>query len=468
MLRFACAHVSKRAPAAFLTSPRPSPSPNRRSRKTRTSNTTECVTLTLVEAVRRLALQAVCAGLAACAASTPPPCAAGNLSAHQTADAYTFASQLMRPWPAGSGSSLLAVSSALTERVSIYDNALLSLYLMRRGERARAASVLLALAQLQREDGSLPFTFSWPAPDPHAIYLRSGAIAWVGYAAVEYLNAERGGPERERITALAHRAARYLIGLQASEPDALTGLVLGGFGNFVIDAADGGVRERYVPGPITWASTEHNVDSYFFLRDLALLTENAEYAAAAERIRAALLTRGWLPAAGQLARGFQTGGVDAAFALDCASWGALFLLASQERLRAETSLGAAEARYAASSGAARGHRPYAHAPLIENRALAEKLRPRLPALEWDELEAVWPEGSAGVALAALRLGQRARAAAILDALEPLRTQGGGMPTFTVEIPSEMDTAPSLAGTLWIELVRYELNRGADQPVMWRP
>ena len=364
--------------------------------------------------------------------------------------------------------SVLAVSSPLTERVSIYDNALLSLYWMRRGERARAASILLALAELQRPDGSLPFTFSWPTPDPAAVYLRSGAVAWVGYAAVEYLNAERGGPERERITALAHRAARYLIGLQANEPDALAGLVLGGFGNFVLDAAEGGVRERYVPGPISWASTEHNVDSYFFLRDLSRLTSNEEYAAAAERIRAALLARGWLPAAGQLARGFRADGVDAAYALDCASWGALFLLASGERLRAETSFGAAEARYASSSGAASGHRPYAHAPLIENRVLAETLRARLPALSWDELSAVWPEGSAGVALAALRLGQRARAAAILDALEPLRTHGGGMPTFTVEIPSEMDTAPSLAGTLWIELVRFELERAADQPVMWRP
>ena len=96
------------------------------------------------------------------------------------------------------------------------------------------------------------------------------------------------------------------------------------------------------------------------------------------------------------------------------------------------------------------------------------LRARLPALEWDELEAVWPEGSAGVALAALRLGRVVRAQAILDSLEPLRAAGGGMPTFTVEIPSEMDTAPSLAGTLWIELVRFELARDRDQPTLWRP
>ena len=135
-------------------------------------------------------------------------------------------------------------------------------------------------------------------------------------------------------------------------------------------------------------------------------------------------------------------------------------------MRAETAFGAAEARYASTHGSVHGHRPYAHAPLLENRALAQHLH--LPALEWDELEAVWPEGSAGVALAALRLGQAARASAILDSLEPLRAAGGGMPTFTVVIPSEMDTAPSLAGTLWIELVRYELTRSRDQPTLWRP
>jgi hypothetical protein len=72
-----------------------------------------------------------------------------------------------------------------------------------------------------------------------------------------------------------------------------------------------------------------------------------------------------------------------------------------------------------------------------------------------------------VALAALRLGHSERAGAILDELEKLRGPNGALPTFTVEIPSEMDTQPSLAGTLWVELVRFELARGAERPTLWR-
>jgi hypothetical protein len=91
----------------------------------------------------------------------------------------------------------------------------------------------------------------------------------------------------------------------------------------------------------------------------------------------------------------------------------------------------------------------------------------LPAPEWDGIQAVWAEGSAGVALAALRLGHPERASAILDQLEKLRGPTGALPTFTVEIPSELDTQPSLAGTLWVELVRFEIARGAERPTLWR-
>lgn len=92
----------------------------------------------------------------------------------------------------------------------------------------------------------------------------------------------------------------------------------------------------------------------------------------------------------------------------------------------------------------------------------------LPARTWDRLEAVWPEGSAGVALAALRVGRTARARTILDELEPLRRSDGALPAFTADVPFELDTRPSLAGTAWVELVRYELARGPDRPTLWIP
>src|SRR5262249_27194109 len=160
--------------------------------------------------------------------------------------------------------------------------------------------------------------------------------------------------------------------------------------------------------------------------DFGKLTSEARFTLAAERIRAALLERGWMPDAGQLVRGFQQSELDRGYALDCASWGALFLLAAGERVRAETAAGSAELRYGSREPvrAATGHKPYAHAPVIESRALANYLHNALSNTNWDELDGVWPEGSAGVALAALRLGKRARAEEILANLERLRDRGG--------------------------------------------
>lgn len=96
------------------------------------------------------------------------------------------------------------------------------------------------------------------------------------------------------------------------------------------------------------------------------------------------------------------------------------------------------------------------------------LGPRLPAKDWAELEAIWPEGSAGVALAAWRAGRVERARTILDDLEPLRASDGSLPTSTVEIPFLFDTGPSVAGTAWVELVRFELERSPEHPTFWVP
>jgi hypothetical protein len=384
--------------------------------------------------------------------------------------AQTFLLGLVRPWPPSTGEHSLAVSSEVSQRVSSYDNALLAIYLLRHGQRPLAGAILSALATLQREDGALPFTFKWPAPEPGNDYVRTGAVAWVGYAAVEYLDSDRGGPARDRVVGLAHRIANFLIDRQFTrDGDPRDGLVLGGEGSFRLEVEAGQLRERYTPGPIDWASTEHNIDAYFFLRDFAKLTGDPRFQRAADRIREALVARGFMAAAGQLVQGFGQTGVDPAYALDCASWGALFLLAAGEPIRAETSLAAAEWRYRSHEPATGvfGHRPYAHAVIIENRALAEHFRGALSASNWDDVKGVWPEGSAGVALAALRLGRRERAQEILSALERLRTPGGGLQTFTAKLPVDFDTLPSLAGTVWIELVRYELERAAETETLWR-
>lgn len=386
-------------------------------------------------------------------------------------DPLAYLRSTLAPWPDASARGRLAITDPASGRVATYDSALVALVLIRRGERDEAARVLEALRALQRPDGSLPFSFILPRADGGVVYVRSGAVAWVGYAAAEYLDADSKGPARDVALALARGAAAYLLDRQiATSGDPRNGLVRGGEGvlRYEVDA-HGVVRERLDPGEVAWASSEHNVDAFFFLRALARVTGEARYAEASARVAEGLL-RGWSGARGQLARGVSEAGPDDVQALDCASWGSLFLRAAGERDRADTAASVADAGYASRDPrtGARGHRAQARGPLLEAELLMRHLAGKLPARDWADLEAVWPEGSAGVALAALRAGRVARARAILDDLDALRGPDGSLPTSTVDVPFMFDTRPSVAGTAWTELVRFELGRAPDRPTFWVP
>jgi hypothetical protein len=375
------------------------------------------------------------------------------------------------PWPTNTGHARIVVSEPTTNRVAAYDSALTLLVLIRKGARDEAGALVEGLHALQAPDGSLPFSFLLPRPDEKIPYVRSGAVAWVGYAATEYLDSDRGGPARDRALELARRSAAYLLDRQVTKPgDPRDGLVRGGQGTFRYELdARGRLRERLEPEDITWTSVEHNIDSFFFLRALARVTGESAFASAAARIADALV-RTWNGARGQLARGVTAAGPDDVLALDCASWGSVFLSALGDRDRAETAASVADAAFASADprSKALGHRAQRRGPLVEGELILRVLGPSLPATDWAQLHAIWPEGSAGVALAAWRTGRAERARAILDALEPLRARDGSLPTSTVEIPFVFDTHPSVAGTAWVELVRFELGRSPERPTFWVP
>ena len=244
----------------------------------------------------------------------------------------------------------------------------------------------------------------------------------------------------------------------------------GGVGSFRYELAGDDVREVLEPGEISWTAVEHNVDSYFFLRALSRVTGSAAYADAARRIAGALQERAWNGDEGQFASGLDQSGPDPTLALDCASWGSILLDAVGARARARTAFAVADGRYASldPGTGARGHVPYVFGALIGDERLMRHFQPKLPATRWEDLQAVWPEGSAGVALAAWRAGRPERARALLDALEPLRSADGSLPTATAEIPFVLDTRPSVAGTAWVALVRFELDRPPGSPTLWAP
>jgi hypothetical protein len=386
-------------------------------------------------------------------------------------DQASFLAGRVRPWPHADSSGALVVTDPRTGRVATYDSALVILALLRMGQRERAARVLRGLAALQGEDGRIPFSFTLPAPDPRQRYERAGAIAWIGYAAAEYLDAEKGGPARDVALTLAHRAAAYLLDHQVARPgDPRDGLVRGGTGTFRYELYGDVVREVLEPGEVSWASVEHNVDAYFFLRALARVTQTSAYASAAGRIASALLARAWSSADGQFVSGLGEDGPDGTLALDCAAWGSVLLGAVGDAARADTALAVADGRYASNDAAsgARGHRPYARGPLLDDDRLLRHFAASLAATSWERLQAVWPEGSAGVALAAWRAGHIEHARAILDELEPLRSDEGSLPTSTTAVPFVLDTQPSVAATAWVALVRFELDRPLGSPTLWAP
>jgi hypothetical protein len=408
-----------------------------------------------------VALAGSCHSVPRIPATVAPSARAGGLDFLQSA---------IRPWPSPAALTRLVVVTPSDTRVSIYDNALVALLLDRLGRHDEAGRILESLAALQRPDGGIPFSFSIERADEAPPYVRSGALAWVGYAAVEYLDGSPGGPARDTIVRMAHRIASYLTAHQVDTPgDPRDGLVTGGEGEFAYDLQTGRAEETFVPGAIAWASMEHNIDAFFFLRDLGRVTEQAAYTERAQRVRDALLTRAWDGQAGQLRRGLLAKGDDRTLALDCASWGSLFLLAAGDRTRAETAWVTADTRFASRDPRTGivGHRPYAIGPVFEDPSMAAYYARTGTPADWATLQAVWPEGSAGIALAAVRLGHPRRASAILEELERFRDSSGGLPMMTAEVPFEFDTKPSVAGTAWVELVRPEIEEGAA-PFLWRP
>jgi hypothetical protein len=359
-----------------------------------------------------------------------------------------------------------------------YDAALAAIAFTSAGDWAAATRILQALARVQRDDGTFWFSYAvdvaWPAEADHEMgIVRAGASAWVGQAFAFYLERRPAGDarvqrERALLLAAARRLADGLLGLRVSDPSAARGLVRGGRALVRLEVEPGGigVREVYDDRPVQWISTEHNLTTWFFLTALHGLTGEPRYAAAAREIREGLLDRLWQEDLGQFAQGvLEDGRLDRQRALDCASWGALFLLAAGERDRAARAAHTADRGYQSADGGVAGHRPYLDRPVYDDPEVQRRLLPEAPAARWEGVPFVWTEGSLGVALALARLGETGRARAIVTEVLKLRA-GGGIRLASRAMPYEFAADPSVAGTAWHVIVEEAL-RAPAAPGLWR-
>ncbi|MDQ0903214.1 hypothetical protein QFZ80_007042 [Paenibacillus sp. V4I7] len=175
----------------------------------------------------------------------------------------------------------------------IYDDALAVIAFTLGDDRKRASTILNTLQQLQKPDGSLNMSYDTYVGETGPM-IRSGSLAWVGYSTLVYEQRLEDPKYRQ----FAVHIAEYLLSLQ----DKKTGSIRGG-------------------PEVKWYSTEHNIDSYFFMRKLGTLTGDSRYITAAKEIEEALLKYHWNADEQRFNQGIN----DPAGALDTNSWGGIFL-----------------------------------------------------------------------------------------------------------------------------------------------
>lgn len=349
----------------------------------------------------------------------------------------------------------------LEQRSFLYDDALAILAYLQDGNATRARDVLTQLAQLQAGDGSFVFSYDTFLGRFADEYRRTGAMAWLGYAAVQYEIATGDRQFRN----LATRLADHLTSLQVTADrgyaadDPRYGSILGGHGSYDSDYV---FHDTAIP----WVSTEHNIDAYFFLRDLAYVSHDDRYAGAADLVKGSLLTNHWDGAHQRFFQGVSLDGPDSGQALDLYSWGGLFLLAVGQEAKARALADQMQAFEVTVPGVQTSTDPESYNVTYATDQPITGYRPYLESPGYpDPPSVVWGEGSWGAALLRLRLGED-----VSDPLSALRRlqrldRHGGVVQVTAgrrSLPYEFHVWPATAATAWESLVL------SNPAALWRP
>jgi len=368
-----------------------------------------------------------------------------------------------------------------------YDNALTAVALTMLGRYREAEFILSALGRLVRPDGSLWFAYNtqnnWPDEKDHdGALARSGATAWVGYAFTYYLQTRgrdnsafvKNDPIAVEYLRAARAIAMAVLALQVTDrADPRYGLITGGTGASTVGLdASSRPQESYDPSAVRWVSTEHNIDAWFFLRDLAQLdrppaTGGRDLSAATDLIRARLDLL-WSDSDAQFRQGIkQDGTADTVLPLDGASWGALYLAAQGRQDQARRAAAAMIKSFSAELNGASGFRPYGPTPVYPDPAVNRFFFPDSPERRWQDLPFIWGEGSFGAAAALARTGNRQEALRVLSSLLPMAVDGGfRYATSTVQY--EFSDYPSVASTAWFIIAAETLKGGPAADAFWGP
>lgn len=185
-----------------------------------------------------------------------------------------------------------------------------------------------------RPRGSLPFSCDYYIGlEFTPPYLRTGANAWLLAAACFYMIKTGTTTYLTQCRLLAD----WMLLLQVTDPaDARYGLFTGGEGSFAGDSY------KFTFGSRTWCSTEHNLDCYMAYRYMYQVDRQDKYKQAFELCKDGLMTKAYIPSENRFAQGVHAvpdmgtpSNIDREYALDCFSWGGLFLTSIGEWGKAE-------------------------------------------------------------------------------------------------------------------------------------
>ncbi len=368
-------------------------------------------------------------------------------------------------------------------RSFVYDDALGAIALTMVGRYREAEFLLNALRHLLRPDGSLWFAYntqnSWPDDkDSSGAVVRMGSVAWVGYAFTYYLSTREkenpgfvvSDPLGREYASAARSIASFLLANQVTDPaDPRYGLVTGGLGasTVTISNTSGRPAEVYTPQKVLWVSMEHNVDAWFFLRDLSRLIPDSRLTAAAGLI-AERLSGLWSDTDGQFRQGIHEDRTpDTALPLDGASWGAIFLLAEGRADLARRCAEGMRTRFGSELKGLRGYRPYGPEPVYEDQRVNRFFFPEASRKLWQDLPFIWGEGSLGAAVALARLGNPEEALSIMDSLRHF-SAGGGIRYASSTVQYLFSDSPSVASTSWFIIAAETLRGAPSAGSFWGP
>ncbi len=347
---------------------------------------------------------------------------------------------------------------------SLYDNGVAVIAFTIERQFELASKIIDGIMRMGGASGELFFSFNthntWPSKDDSwGAMIRSGASAWAGYSIVFYLRARllddadavSKSSELQGYLKYAQLIADNMLKRRVTDSqDARYGLITGGRGSYILKYSPeiDNVEEDYQPEEVKWCSIEHNIDMYYFLRDLGKVSGNEKYIKAAELMGEKIRSQCWNEKEGQFNRGQSSVKADEVMALDCASWGSLFLLSNEDRPKALISAKSAE-KYLCKVNKGFGYKPYTDKPVYNNYSISKFYFPKTPRKSWEDLNLMWTEGALGISLAELRLGNTEKGKRILKEVLKYSSKSGGIYYSSLYIPHEFSSEPAVAPAGWL-------------------